>query len=104
VDSGTDLAEIVAAGNYRAALDAMADRLAHEADDTRWAQHKRECKCICGLGDGRTLVAVLKLLDVVLAKREALPQGREVTPLDRLAAAVDELAPRRDRKAAASGS
>jgi hypothetical protein len=76
----------------------MRDRLAAEADDVTWERHKRECICVCGMGDGRTLVAVLKLLHTIVDALDAIPGSGEVTPLDELAAAVDELAPRRSRR------
>ena len=87
------LADVIASGDYRASLVAIRDRLADEADDTRWAQHKRECNCVCGLGDGRTLIAVVKELRVVLAVLDALPNAERKSR-------SDELADRRARRIA----
>lgn len=85
----------------RATLIAIRDRLAAETDDTLWAQHKRECNCQCGMGDGRLLVALVKELRATEAELAALPARAEVSELDRLA---DELAPRRaTRRTATSG-
>lgn len=101
-----DLANTVAGGNHRDSLVAMRDMLAAEADDVTWEKHKRECRCVCGMGDGRTRVALLKELRAVLNAIEALPEAEEGSVLDDLAAAhVDELAPRRaGRFADAAGS
>jgi hypothetical protein len=88
---------VVASEDYRASLVAMRDRLATEADDTRWAQHKRACHCECGLGDGRTLIAVLKELRVVLALLDALPNGERKSR-------SDDLADRRARRLADAAS
>jgi hypothetical protein len=99
-DSGpaSTLPDVVATGDRRASLTAIRDRLAAEADDTTWASHKRECSCVCGMGDGRTLVAIVKELRVVLAELDALPGGER-------GSAVDDLAARRAaRLADAAGS
>ena len=94
----SDLPDVIRSGDRRDSLVAGRDRLAAEADDTRWAQHKRECNCVCGMGDGRTLVAVLKELRVVLAELDALPNAERKST-------SDELAERRaNRLAAAAGS
>lgn len=77
--------------------------MAEEANDTRWAKHKRECHCVCGMGDGRLMVAIAKELRAVIAELDSLPDAAavEVSDLDRLA---DELAPRRaTRRSASSG-
>lgn len=72
----------------RAALVAIRDRLAAEADDTTWEKHKAECRCVCGMGDGRTLVAILKELRSVLDAIDALPEAKEESRLDRISAGV----------------
>jgi len=82
----SDLSTVVAAGTYREQLEAQAARLAAEADETTWDKHKRECICVCGMGDGRTLVAVLKQLDVVLSKLDSLPDAKKESRSDELAA------------------
>lgn len=96
------IAAVVPKGDLRESLEAIRNRLAAETDDTLWAQHKRECNCQCGMGDGRLLVALTKRLSEVLAEIAALPEApSEASELDRLA---DELAPRRaTRRTAASG-
>lgn len=80
------LLEITRRGDYRETLLAMRDRLAEEADDTRWAQHKRECECVCGLGDGRTLIAVIKELRVLLVLIDALPDANRKSRSEEIAA------------------
>ena len=92
------VSSVVPEGDRRRSLEAIRDRLAAETDDARWTRHKRECICACGLGDGRVLVALVAELRKVIDEIDALPNGGEVTPLDELAAAVDELAPRRSRR------
>lgn len=82
----TDLSTVVSGGDRYRSLLAMRDRLAAEADDSRWAQHKRECVCTCGIGDGRTLVALLKQLHVVLDAIEATPSGEETSAVVQLSA------------------
>ena len=96
------IAAVVPKGDLRSSLESIRDRLAQETDDTLWAQHKRECNCQCGMGDGRLLVALTKRLSEVLAEIAALPEvPAEASDLDKLA---DELAPRRaTRRTAASG-
>ena len=91
----SSVAEVVPGGDRRRSLEAIRDRLATETDDSRWAKHKRECICTCGLGDGRVLVALVAELRKVIDAIDALTDGGEVTRLDELAASVDELAPRR---------
>jgi hypothetical protein len=96
----------VAPTDRRRWLEALRDRLAREADEVTWDKHKRECKCVCGMGDGRTLVAVLKELRAVLDAIDALPAEKEGSRLDDIAAHVaDEVAQRRSRRLAiADGS
>jgi hypothetical protein len=96
----------VAPNDRRRWLEGLRDRLAREADENTWDKHKRECTCVCGMGDGRTLVAVLKELRTVVAELDALPGSGEVSELDRLADGVaDDLATRRKtRIAGAAGS
>lgn len=94
------IAAIVPKGNLRASLIAIRDRLAIETDDVKWARHKRECNCQCGMADIRALVALTKRLEETLAAIEALPkQAGEVSAVDRVVAASaarrDELAARR---------
>lgn len=87
------IAAVVPTGDQRAALIAIRDRLAAETDDTRWAKHKRECRCTCGIGDGRVLVAIVKELRSVITELETLPgSGRE--------SASDQLAARRAARVA----
>lgn len=80
------LLEITRRGDYRETLVALRDRLAEEADDTRWAQHKRECICVCGMGDGRTLIAVVKELRVQLELLDALPGADRKSRTEEIAA------------------
>lgn len=87
-------------GDRRQILIAIRDRLAAETEDARWAQHKRECTCTCGIGDGRVLVALVKELRSVLGELAALPGAEKESELDRIAGRVDELAPRRSRRIA----
>lgn len=100
------LADTVAGGDHRDSLVAMRNMLAAEADDVTWEKHKRECRCVCGMGDGRTRVALLKELRAVLDAIEALPAEKEGSRLDDIAANVaDEVAQRRSlRGAVAHGS
>ncbi len=94
------IASVVPRGDLRASLFAIRDRLAAETDDLRWAQHKRECNCVCGMTDPRSLVALTKRLEETLAAIEALPKvAKEESAVDRVIAATakrrDELAARR---------
>lgn len=94
------IAAVVPQGDLRASLVAIRDRLAAETDDVKWAKHKRECVCQCGMADIRALVALTKRLEETLAAIEALPKATsEVSAVDRVVAASarrrDELALRR---------
>lgn len=88
---------------------AIRDRLATETDDVKWAKHKRECSCQCGMADIRALVALSKELRDVLKALEAVPATATESDVDRArkaaAAKVDELARKRaDRLANTSAS
>lgn len=94
------LAQIIALGDLRNSLVAIRDRLAAELDDLKWARHKNECKCLCGMSDIRAYVAGTKRLEETLNAIEALPAPeREVSAVDNVLAAAakrrDELAARR---------
>lgn len=101
-DPAESIASVAPGNNRRATLVAIRDRLAAETDDLKWAQHKRECHCTCGITSPAALVALVKELRSVELELTSLPApDGEVSDLDRLA---DELAPRRaTRRAAASG-
>lgn len=95
------IASVAPKNDRRKTLVAIRDRLAVETEDTLWAQHKRECNCQCGMGDGRLLVALVKELRATEAELAALPEVGEVSDLDRQA---DELASRRaTRRTATAG-
>lgn len=94
------IAAVVPRGELRESLVAIRDRLAAETDDLKWAKHKRECNCQCGMADIRALVALTKRLEETLAAIEALPKpDREESAVDRVRAAAaarrDELAAKR---------
>lgn len=103
------LSTVVTRGDLRQSLIAIRDLLAADADDVTWEKHKAECRCVCGMGDGRTRVAIVKELRSVLDALEALPGGKEATAVDgivaRASAKRDELAAKRaNRKPAAASS
>jgi hypothetical protein len=78
------LSTVVATGDQRASLEAIRDKLARLLEGA----------------DRKTAPALATRLQSVLAELYALPGGREVTKLDRIAAGVsDDLAARRDRRA-----
>lgn len=83
--SAESVARVVPAGDRRSALVAMRDRLARETDDTLWMRHKAECRCTCGMGDGRLLVALIKELRDVIRELESLPAAKGSSPSDELA-------------------
>jgi hypothetical protein len=73
--------------------------LAEETNDVTWSKHKAECRCSCGMGDGRVLVALVKELRAVIAELESLPSAKGASKLDKIAAGVaDELAVARGRR------
>lgn len=78
---GATLAEITAAGDRRAALEAVRDRVAAELDTA----------------EGRDVAALSKELRDVLRELDAMPGGEKVTKLDRIS---DELAAKRAEHAA----
>jgi hypothetical protein len=77
---------VVPAGDRRASLVAIRDRLAAETSDTLWQRHKDECDCYCGMGDGRLLVALVKELRAVITELDSLPAAKEQSTSDQLAA------------------
>ena len=104
------IAKVVPDGDLRASLVAIRDRLAAETDDVKWAKHKRECNCQCGMADIRALVALTKRLEETLAAIAALPDvKKEVSAVDGIIAGAsstnDELAAKRQgRQAGAPAS
>jgi len=96
------IADVVPRGDLRDSLIAIRDRLAAETDDLRWARHKRECNCVCGMTDPRSLVALTKRLEETLAAIAALPVQTEGSAVDNVIAAAakrrDELAARRTKR------
>lgn len=96
------IAEIVPKGDLRESLIAIRDRLAAETDDVKWARHKRECNCQCGMADIRALVALTKRLEETLAAIAALPAQTKGSAVDNVIAAAakrrDELAARRTKR------
>lgn len=97
-DDRPTIAEVTPHGNRLDALIAIRDRLAAETDDTLWSRHKEECSCVCGMGDGRLLVALVKELRAVLLEIDEMPEARQGSPSDDLAAR------RAARRAAAAAS
>ncbi len=96
-----DVREVVSTGDRAKTLRALRDRLAEELDEERAATHRRECECVCGMGDGRVIVAIIKELRAVVEEISGLPDAEEDSPLDRIAAGVaDEVGQRRTRRLA----
>ena len=92
------ISTVIPEGDIRDSLVAIRDRLAAETDDVKWAKHKRECICTCGMADIRALVALTKRLEETLAAIEALPKAsKEASPVER---AISAAAKRRDELAA----
>lgn len=95
--------EVIATGDRGESLRALRDRLAEELDEERAATHKRECRCTCGMGDGRVIVALVKELRAVVAELDAMPGVEGASRLDYIAGAVaDEVSARRARRIAAA--
>lgn len=95
------LIEVVTSGNRRRTLEALREVLADELDAAKIAKHRRDCVCLCGIGDARVRVAVAKAIREINAELDELPEAAEVTKLDRLS---DDLAARRAvRRTATSG-
>lgn len=89
--SANTLATIIKLGDLRNSLVAIRDRLADELDDIKWAKHKRECTCLCGMSDIRAYVSGTKRLEDVLMAIAALPDPEVRTELDRIADVVADL-------------
>jgi|SRR6185436_9255779 len=102
------LSAVVSGGDLRQSLEAIRDLLAADADDVTWEKHKAQCRCVCGMGDGRTRVAIVKELRAVLDALEKLPGGKEATAVDgivaRATAKRDELAARRKNRVSVPAS
>ena len=79
------IADVVPLGDRLDSLKAIRDRLAEETSDTLWNKHKEECSCVCGMGDGRMLVALVKELRAVITEIESMPVAKEQSPSDQLA-------------------
>ncbi len=89
--SADSISAVAPNGDRRATLVAIRNRLADETDDTTWAKHKNECTCVCGMGDGRLLVALTKELRTVDAEIAALPEPKGASKLDEIASSVADL-------------
>ena len=84
--TSSTIADVVPLGDRLDSLKAIRDRLAEETSDTLWNKHKDECSCVCGMGDGRMLVALVKELRAVITEIESMPVAKESSPSDQLAA------------------
>ncbi len=97
--SASQISEVVPQGDLRKSLIAIRNRLADETDHVKWAKHRRECVCQCGMADIRALVALTKRLEETLAAIAALPEEVKGSAVDNVIAAAakrrDELAARR---------
>lgn len=83
--TSSTIANVVPLGDRLDSLKAIRDRLAEETSDTLWNKHKDECSCVCGMGDGRMLVALVKELRAVITEIESMPVAKELSPSDQLA-------------------
>lgn len=92
--------QIVTLGDRRKSLVALRDRLATELDALSNV-HEEGCGCDCGPPpqDGRVVVQITKELRAVIAELDAMPNGKEVSPVDDLAKKREE----RRKRAAAKG-
>lgn len=81
------IAEAVAGGIRRDALEALRGRLAAEIDG---GGHQPGCGCECGPGaaDGRVLASLTKELRAVLAELDGLPLGEKESKVADLSARI----------------
>jgi hypothetical protein len=98
-----EISTVVPKGDLLASLIAIRNRLAAETDHVKWAKHRRECNCQCGMADIRALVALTKRLEETLAAIAAIPAApKEASAVDKVRAAAaarrDEVAARRARR------
>jgi len=99
------ISSVVPQGDQLRSLIALRDRLAAETDDTTWQRHKAECHCVCGMGDGRLLAALVKELRAVMAEIASMPEAEGRSKLDDIESAVADLDQhRRSRRSRAAGS
>lgn len=98
--STNPISRVVPAGDRRASLEALRDRLAFETDDLKWSKHRAECHCVCGMTDPRALVALVKEIRAVVADIAALPEPEGKSELDRIVSAVADLGQHRRSRAA----